>query len=381
MQQPTLRIIALLVATSLILISCSNDKTPSAVHIMTIETDINKGLERYIQRGIDQAQRYQARAIVLKINTPGGSIDSTKRIVSQILASPVPIITWVGPSGSEAMSAGTFITMSGHIATMAPSTTIGAATPIQSNGEDIEGALGKKILNSTAAFGRGLAEVRERNTDWIEKAVLDGASASSKEALELQIIDHIASDIDDVLFKIQKETIQTIDGASIELDVFGHAQVVNSMNFYERGLQIISNPAILSLLLFAGIAGIAIEFLSPGNIFPGVAGLIALLASFLGVGTLLPGEAAIAFILLGLTLLILEFTIGSGGIFAPGAIVSLALGQAIAIGQASTELDLTKIFLATGAIAITVLAFIAVLLFIVAKKYYAPTHDYGTREN
>ena len=348
---------------------------------MTIDSDINKGLERYIQRGIEQAQRNQARVIVLKINTPGGSIDSTKRIVTQILASSVPVITWVGPSGSEAMSAGTFITISGHIATMAPSTTIGAATPIQSNGEDIEGALGKKILNSTAAFGRGLAEVRERNKDWIEKAVLDGASASSNEALELEIIDYLASDIDELLFKIQKETVQTVDGLLIELDVFGHAQVVNSMNFYERGLQIISNPAVLSLLLFAGIAGIAIEFLSPGNIFPGVAGIIALLASFLGIGTLLPGEAAIAFILLGLALLVLEFSIGSGGIFATGAIASLALGQAIAIGQASTELDMTKILLATGAILITIAAFVAVLVFIVAKKYYAPTHDYGTREN
>ena len=381
MQQSIFRIIALLIVTIFLSISCSNDKTPSAVHIMTIDSDINKGLERYIQRGIEQAQRNQARVIVLKINTPGGSIDSTKRIVTQILASSVPVITWVGPSGSEAMSAGTFITMSGHIATMAPSTTIGAATPIQSNGEDIEGALGKKILNSTAAFGRGLAEVRERNKDWIEKAVLDGASASSNEALELEIIDYLASDIDELLFKIQKETVQTVDGLLIELDVFGHAQVVNSMNFYERGLQIISNPAVLSLLLFAGIAGIAIEFLSPGNIFPGVAGIIALLASFLGIGTLLPGEAAIAFILLGLALLVLEFSIGSGGIFATGAIASLALGQAIAIGQASTELDMTKILLATGAILITIAAFVAVLVFIVAKKYYAPTHDYGTREN
>tara|TARA_Y100001960_G_scaffold329709_1_gene421778 strand:- start:395 stop:856 length:462 start_codon:yes stop_codon:yes gene_type:complete len=153
------------------------------------------------------------------------------------------------------------------------------------------------------------------------------------------------------------------------------------MNFYERGLQIISNPAVLSLLLFAGIAGLAIEFLSPGNIFPGVAGIIALLASFLGIGTLLPGEAAIAFIILGLALLVLEFTVGGGGIFATGAIASLALGQSIAIGQASTEIDMTRIFLAIGIILITILAFLAVLFFIVAKKYYAPTQDYGTREN
>ncbi len=381
MQGSINRIIVSLVSISFLLISCSNDKTPSAVHIMTIDTDINQGLERYIQRGINQAQRHNARAIVLKINTPGGSIDSTKRIVSHILASPIPIITWVGPSGSEAMSAGTFITMSGHIAIMAPSTTIGAATPIQSNGKDIEGALGKKIMNSTAAFGRGLAEVRERNTEWIERAVLDGTSASSKEALELGIIDYIASDIDEVLLKVDGINVQVVDDTSIKLDVFGHAEVINSMNFYERGLQIISNPAVLSLLLFAGIAGLAIEFLSPGNIFPGVAGIIALLASFLGIGTLLPGEAAIAFIILGLALLVLEFTVGGGGIFATGAIASLALGQSIAIGQASTEIDMTRIFLAIGIILITILAFLAVLFFIVAKKYYAPTQDYGTREN
>jgi len=381
MPQSMYRIIILLVVTSLLMVSCSTDKTPAAVHVMTIDTDINKGIERYIERGINQAQKYQARAIVLRINTPGGSIDSTKLIVSKIFASSVPIITWVGPSGSEAMSAGTFITMSGHIATMAPSTTIGAATPIQSNGEDIEGILGTKIMNSTAAFGRGIAEIRNRNTGWIEKAVFDGASANTNEALNLGIIDHIAVDIDDALFQVQDNTVQVADGISIDLDVFGHAQVINSMNFYERGLQIISDPTILSLLLFAGIAGITIEFLSPGSIFPGVVGIIALLASFLGVGTLLPGEAAIAFILLGIALLVLEFTAGSGGIFATGAIVSLALGQAIAIGQASTELDLTRILLATSAILITILAFIAVLLFIVGKKYYAPTHDYGSKQN
>ena len=151
------------------------------------------------------------------------------------------------------------------------------------------------------------------------------------------------------------------------------------MNVYERVLGIVSSPAIFSLLFFAGLAGLAIEFFSPGNIFPGVAGVIALIASFLGVGTLLPGEAAIAFIVVGIVLLILEFTVGSGGIFATGGVVALVLGQSIAIGQASTELNFMRILLATAIIVVTIAAFLGIALFIIAKRYMAATEETGSR--
>ena len=372
-------LIVLVLAVSALALACAPDDTPLAVHILTADGEVNGVLERYIERGIKHAEENQALAVVIRIDTPGGSIDSMKRIVGHIEAAEVPVITWVGPPGAQAASAGTFITMAGHIAAMAPNTTIGAATPINVTGQDIEGDLGKKIENDTVAFARGVAELRGRNADWAEDAVRDAVSSSTSEALELNVVDLEAADIGFLLQAVEGQSVELLNGEAVTLQVFGQVQIENEMNLYERVLAIVSSPAIFSLLFFAGLAGLAIEFFSPGNIFPGVAGVIALIASFLGVGTLLPGEAAIAFILVGIVLLILEFTVGSGGIFATGGVVALVLGQSIAIGQASTELNLMRILLATAAIAVTIAVFLGIALFIIAKRYMAPTEETGSR--
>ncbi|MBT5773158.1 MAG: nodulation protein NfeD, partial [Dehalococcoidia bacterium] len=300
-------LILLTLAVGSLAIACAPDDTPLAVHVLTADTEVNGVLERYIERGIKHAEENQALAVVIRIDTPGGSIDSMKRIVGHIEASEVPVITWVGPPGAQAASAGTFITMAGHIAAMAPNTTIGAATPINSTGQDIEGDLGKKIENDTVAFARGVAQLRDRNADWAEDAVRDAVSASTTEALELNVVDVEAADLGFLLQAVEGQSVELLNGETVTLQVFGQVQIENQMNVYERVLGIVSSPAIFSLLFFAGLAGLAIEFFSPGNIFPGVAGVIALIASFLGVGTLLPGEAAIAFIVVGIVLLILEF--------------------------------------------------------------------------
>jgi membrane-bound serine protease (ClpP class) len=372
-------LILLTLAVGSLAIACAPDDTPLAVHVLTADTEVNGVLERYIERGIKHAEENQALAVVIRIDTPGGSIDSMKRIVGHIEASEVPVITWVGPPGAQAASAGTFITMAGHIAAMAPNTTIGAATPINSTGQDIEGDLGKKIENDTVAFARGVAQLRDRNADWAEDAVRDAVSASTTEALELNVVDVEAADLGFLLQAVEGQSVELLNGETVTLQVFGQVQIENQMNVYERVLGIVSSPAIFSLLFFAGLAGLAIEFFSPGNIFPGVAGVIALIASFLGVGTLLPGEAAIAFIVVGIVLLILEFTVGSGGIFATGGVVALVLGQSIAIGQASTELNFMRILLATAIIVVTIAAFLGIALFIIAKRYMAATEETGSR--
>jgi len=369
------------VVACLIGIGCAPDDTSRAVHILTHEGDVNGVLERYIERGITHAEDTNARAVVIRIDTKGGSIDSMKRIVGDIESAQVPMITWVGPPGAEAISAGTFIVMAGNIAAMAPNTTIGAASPITGTGADIEGVLGKKIENDTVAFARGVAELRGRNSDWAEEAVRNAISASASDAVAQNVVDLQAVDINRLLENIDERTVTLLDGTEIPLDgVFGAVQVENPMNFYERILSIVSSPTVFSLLFLAGLAGIVIEFLSPGNIFPGVAGLIALIASFLGIGTLLPGEAAIAFIVLGIILLILEFTLGGGGIFATGGVTALVLGQTIALGQASTELSFQRVMVATGIVFGTIALFVAVILFLLARKYWAPTAETGTRE-
>jgi len=376
------RFVALLaILVGSLALACAPDDTPLAVHVLSADTDVNGVLERYIARGIDHAEDNDALAVVIRIDTPGGSIDSMKRIVGHIEASEVPVITWVGPPGAEAASAGTFIAMAGNIAAMAPNTTIGAATPIQSTGEDIPGALGEKVENDTVAFARGVAELRGRNADWAEDAVRDAVSASTSDALAQNVVDLEAVDVNDLLEAIDGQTVTLLDGTEVQLSgVFGAVQVDNEMNIYERVLGIVSSPTVFSLLFLAGLAGLAIEFFAPGNVFPGVAGVIALIASFLGIGTLLPGEAAIAFIVVGIVLLILEFTVGSGGVFATGGVVALVLGQAIAVGQASTDLNFQRIVLAIAVIVGVIVAFTSIALFLIARNYLAPTTETGTRE-
>jgi membrane-bound serine protease (ClpP class) len=372
-------LILLTLASGALAIACAPDDTPLAVHVLTADSEVNGVLERYIERGIEHAEENQAVAVVIRIDTPGGSIDSMKRIVGHIEASEVPVITWVGPPGAQAASAGTFITMAGHIAAAAPNTTIGAATPINATGQDIEGDLGKKIENDTVAFARGVAELRGRNADWAEDAVRDAVSSSTSEALELNVVDLEAADIGFLLQAVEGQSVELLNGETVTLQVFGQVQIENRMNIYERVLLIVSSPAIFSLLFFAGLAGLAIEFFAPGNVFPGVAGVIALIASFLGIGTLLPGEAAIAFIVVGIALLILEFTVGSGGVLATGGVVALVLGQSIAIGQASTELNFMRILIAVAVVAVTITAFLGIALFLIAKRYMAPTAESGSR--
>jgi membrane-bound serine protease (ClpP class) len=376
---PRYLLIILMLALGSLTIACVPDDTPRAVHVLTADTEVNGVLERYIERGIKHAEETQAFAVVVRIDTPGGAIDSMKRIVGHIEAAEVTVITWVGPPGAQASAAGTFITMAGHIAAMAPNTTIGAATPINSTGQDIEGNLGKRIENDTVAFARGVAQLHGRNADWAEDAVHDAVSASTTEALELNVVDLEATDLGFLLQTVEGQSVELLNGETVMLQVFGQVQIDNQMNVYERVLGIVSSPAIFSLLLFAGLAGLAVEFFSPGNLFPGVAGVIALIASFLGVGTLLPGEAAIAFILVGISLLILEFTVGSGGVLATGGVVALVFGQSIAIGQASTELDLMRILLATALIVVTISIFLGIALFIIAKRYMAPTEETGNQ--
>ena len=369
------------IVAGVLALACAPDDTPLAVHVLTADSNVNGVLERYIERGIEHAEENQGLAVVIRIDTPGGSIDSMKKIVGHIEAAQLPVITWVGPAGAQAASAGTFITMAGNIAAMAPNTTIGAATPIQATGEDIPGALGEKIENDTVAFARGVAELRGRNADWAEDAVREAVSASTSDALEQNVVDLEAVDINRLLEAVDGQTVTLLDGTEVALDgVFGAFQVQNDMNVYERVLNIVSSPTVFSLLFLAGLAGIAIEFFSPGNVLPGVAGVIALIASFLGVGTLLPGEAAIAFIVIGIILLILEFTVGGGGVFATGGVVALVLGQAIAIGQASTELNFQRILLALVVIVAVIVAFTSIALFLIAKNYLAPTTESGTRE-
>ena len=356
--------------------ACTAESRPGAVHVLTADIAVGNVLERYIDRGIARAERDEAAAGVIRVDTPGGEIGAMRDIVGRIASAEVPVITFVWPPGAQAASAGTFIVMAGHIAAMAPSTSIGAATPVTATGEEIEGPLGKKVEEDTVSFARGVAELRDRNRDWAESAVREAASASPSEAVELNVVDLQAPALTALLREVDGLTVELLSGDQVTLAVADAELVFNGRNIYERVLEIVSDPIVVSVLILIGLGGLAIEFLNPGMFFPGILGVTATIASFLGVGTLLPAEAAIVFIAFGILLIVLEAIFTSSGILGTGGAVSVVLGLSILVGQGSTDLDLRR------ALTILVLAGLAIVGLLVAAFFLlARNHMAGTEQS
>ena len=353
--------------------ACGAEDTERALHVVTIERQVDGVLASYIDRAIDHAEDSRGRAVLLRVDTPGGEIGAMKEIVGRIERSEVPVITWVGPPGAEAVSAGTFIAMAGHVAAMAPSTTIGAATPITATGEDVEGALGRKVTNDTVAFARGVAELRGRNADWAEAAVREASSATPNEALELNVVDLLAATESELLAAVEGREVELIDGRTVVLQLAIAPRIENELNAYERIVAFLGDPLVVTLLLVIGIAGIATElFFAPGSFVPGVAGALALLLFFLGVGTLLPAEAALAFVVLAVLLIVLELFLPTGGVLGAGAALALAFAIGVGIGQGSTDLTVARLLVIVLAVVGVIALLLGAFLAYFAARYWAP---------
>src|SRR5262245_61269773 len=245
--------LALLVAGALA--ACGATKAKGQVHVLTWKGDVNPVMAQYLERGIGTAERSEAAAVVIKLDTPGGLDSSMRKIIQRIEAAKVPVIVYVSPAGGRAASAGTFITMAGHVAAMAPNTSIGAATPIDSSGKDIEGALGRKVTNDAVSYIRGIAELRGRNADWAEKAVREAASVTQNEAVSLNVVDFVASDVADLLSQADGRTTQVSGPVGLQdttLKTAGAALYTNDRNIFETVLYIIATPDIAFLLLSLG---------------------------------------------------------------------------------------------------------------------------------
>ena len=351
--------------------ACTADAPPGAIHVLEANGNVNGVFERYLERGIEQAERAGAVAVIIEIDTPGGEIGAMRRAVSHIETAAIPVITYVSPAGAQAASAGTFIVMAGHVAAMAPSTTIGAASPVTGTGEDIEGTLGEKVENDTAAFARGIAELRERNADWAEQAVREAVSASPAQAVELDVVDLEASSVAGLIEAIEGREVTLLAGAETTLALQGAPVFENPQNLYERVLALVSDPVVVSLLLLFGLAGIGIELFAPGVFLPGTLGALALVAALLGLGTLLPGEAAAVFIALALILFVLEAFVPSGGVLGAVGALALLAGAAAWLGQASTELDFARILTVIGLTLGAIILVITLWVLFLAKRYLA----------
>jgi membrane-bound serine protease (ClpP class) len=285
----------------------------------------------YIQEGIAKATRDRASAVVVRLNTPGGSLDATQKIVTALLDSPVPTIVWVAPSGARAASAGTFITLAGHVAVMASGTNIGAASPIDSSGGDIGGTLGKKVLNDAIANIRSIAEKRGRNVAWAEETVRDARSSSAAEAVSVGAVDGMADSLDAVL-AFANGRVVTVAGTSVTLDLAGASAVELPMNPFQEFLHLLSDANIAFILFTIGFYGLLFELQSP-NFVTGILGAFAIVLAFIGFGSLPLNVGGLLLIILAMVLFGLELTVTSHGLLALGGLVSLALGASALFTQ------------------------------------------------
>lgn len=297
-----------------------------SVHVLTADGVVGPVMDRYIDRGIDAAERERAEAVVIRLDTPGGLITSMNDIVKRILSADVPVIIYVSPPGGQAASAGTFITMAAHVAAMAPATRIGAATPVGAGGEEIQGPLQDKVTNDAVAQIRALAELRGRNEEWAEAAVREAASVNATEALELNVIDLVAEDIAQLLEQVEGRQVTLHDGRGVTLRTADANVAFNNMNFIERFLDLLADPNIAFLLLSLGTLAIFIEILNPGTIVSGVFGVIALLLGFFALSVIPFNWVGVALILFAFALFVMEIFVTSGGVLGVGGAVSLVLG-------------------------------------------------------
>lgn len=304
------------------------------VIVLTLNGAINPAASEYIKYGIENSVKDNAQCMVLRLNTPGGLLESTREIVSNILQSPIPIIVYVAPQGSRAASAGVFITLSANIAAMAPGTNIGAAHPVSLEGK-MDSTMTEKVTNDAAAFIRSISEKRKRNVKWAEDAVRNSISITETEALKDSVIDLIANNLNDLLVKIDGKEITTESGVGI-LHTKGAKIVYVNMTLQQKLLSLLSDPNIYYILFMLGTLGLLFELYNPGAIFPGVIGVISLILSFYSMNTLPINYAGLALIIFGIILFVLEIKIVSHGILTVGGVTSLVLGSFMLINTNAT---------------------------------------------
>jgi membrane-bound serine protease (ClpP class) len=357
-----------LVMLGALLTACSgSDQPPDAVHVLTWDGDVNPVMQRYFKRGLESAVDSKARAVVLRLDTPGGFDSSMRDIIKRIQASPVPVIVYVSPSGGRAASAGTYILMASHVATMAPSTTIGAATPIDASGSDIEGDLGRKVLNDAVAYIRGLAQQHGRNADWAEKAVREGVAINTDEAVQIKAVDFSSGSLDDVIKQANGRTVQVAGGSSVTLATTGARVTFNDQTLFEEMLDRLANPNLAFLLLTLGALALLTEIVHP-TFFAGIFGIIALVFAYFALGSLEANWAGAALIVFGVVLLGSDLFIDGHGVMSAGGVIALALGGLILFNGSASGAEVSRWLIATTTIVTGLFVFILITAIVKARR-------------
>ena len=313
-------------------VSASDNK----IFVITISDAISPVVANYLENELAKASDNDAACFIVELDTPGGLAASMRKIVIAIMGSKIPVVVYVSPSGARAASAGVMITIAADIAAMAPGTNIGAAHPIGIGGKEMGKIISGKIINDMVANARSIAEKRERNVEWVEKAIRESISATETEALNENIIDIVAGDMDDLIRQINGRKIK--DKGVLRLD---NAKIIRiKESIITSILKTISDPNIAYILLMIGLAGLYFELSNPGAIFPGVIGGIAIVLAFFSFQTLPVNYAGVLLIFLAVIFFILEIKVTSYGLLTIAGIVSLLLGSLMLFEGKSTELRL-----------------------------------------
>jgi len=375
---------ALLAAGGLLLLlrGTTVAEAPSVIVLPTTGI-VDQVMAGYLHDGIAQAAEQGAAAVVIEIDTPGGSLEATNDIVGYILEANVPVITWVAPSGGRAASAGTFITLAGDIALMAPGTSIGAASPVDASGGDIGGTLGDKVRNDAAAKIQSIAETQGRNVDWARSTVLQAASASAAEAVSVGAVDGIAANLEQVLAFSDGKTVKVgTQGQEVTLELSGATTTEAAMGPLQTFLHLLADPNIAFILFVIGGLGLATELIHP-NLVTGIVGAIAMVLAFIGFGSLPLNVAGLILIGIGLVLFVLEVNIPSHGLLTLGGLIALALGAAALYSAPGTP-TAPDVAVALPVIAVVLLLAGAFMIVVVAaatrvRRLRATPGTVGTR--
>lgn len=296
------------------------------ITVLRVEGNIVPIVADYIIRGIREAEERGDEVCIIELNTPGGLLDTTEKIVRSILNADVPVVVYVSPQGAWAASAGTFITISAHLSAMAPATSIGAAHPV-SVGEEMPEAQQKKATEYSAAWIQSIAEKRGRNPALVEAAVRESRSFTASQAVESRLVDFMADDLETVIKQINGREITLSSGRKVIINTTGTFIRYNEMTGVEKFLHMISHPNVAYILISLASIGLITEVSNPGLIFPGVIGGICLFFAFYSLGVLNAYWAGLLLILLALGLFITEIFVPSYGILTTGGIISLVIGS------------------------------------------------------
>lgn len=320
---------------------------------IVVTADLDKAITpvtaTYVERVLKEARQANAKAVLFRLDTPGGLLESTRQIVAVFLNSEIPIIVWIGPSGARAASAGVFITYASHVAVMAHGTHLGAAHPVMLGGKGMEEVMKQKAENDAAAWARTIAETRKRNISFAERAVRESMSLTDQAALDSGVIDFQADHIDSVLAAIAGETM-SLNGP-------GRKQIVLSLKtleirriepkMKEKVLAFLTDPNVVYVLILLAMAGIYFEFSAPGIGLPGVVGVVSLVLAAYGLSILPYNTVGLILMVLGIGLMLLDIKVASHGILSAGGIISMALGGLMLFEDEAFKVSLQVIFVFT----------------------------------